>query len=78
MATLSPVDRPALREWMRANRYTVRGLAAVLGVSFRTVQRWRDGTSEIPPFLELALKSLERGGARGEPEPERQPAQDAP
>jgi hypothetical protein len=70
MTTLTAVKSDELRDWMRANAYTVRGLGSALGVSFRTVQRWRDGSSEIPPFLRLALQSLERPSAAAEPERE--------
>lgn len=52
-----------LRARMTANRWSVRALADRLGVPFRTVQRWRDGTSRVPPYLDLALETLERRGA---------------
>lgn len=48
-----------LREWMGTYGYSVRGLGRALGVQYRTVQRWRDGTSKVPPYLTMALRALE-------------------
>jgi len=62
MATLAEMDATELRAVMTANRWSVRTLAARLGVPFRTVQRWRDGSSRVPPYLALALETLERRG----------------
>lgn len=62
MTTLAEMTAEELRARMTANRWSVRALADRLGVPFRTVQRWRDGTSRVPPYLELALESLERRG----------------
>jgi len=49
-----------LRAWRRAHKLTLKGLANSLGVSWITVQRWETGGQGIPPFLHLALESLER------------------
>jgi len=35
------------------------GLSALLGVDKMTVSRWERGVREIPPFLHLALSTLE-------------------
>lgn len=64
MTTLTAMDASELRAWMTANHWTVRSLTTALGMpegNWRTVQRWRDGTSRIPPHLPLALQAL---GAR--------------
>lgn len=55
------MTRDELRAWMTEHRYSVRVLAATLGVSQSTVQRWRDGTRGVPPYLDRALSTLERG-----------------
>lgn len=49
-----------LREWMALHGFSVRRLASSLGVNPGTVQRWRDGTHEPPPYLPRALDSLSR------------------
>lgn len=40
--------------------HTQQSLANKLGVSRNTVARWERGEVEIPPFLHLALQTLER------------------
>lgn len=47
-----------LRAWMAEHVYTAAALAAELGVTERTVFRWRK--SRAPAFLALALESLAR------------------
>ncbi|MQA00221.1 MAG: hypothetical protein GEU80_12995 [Dehalococcoidia bacterium] len=47
-----------LRSWMRRNSYTIESLAETLGVTERTIYRWRL-LPEIPPHVELALEALE-------------------
>jgi len=47
-----------LREWMQAHGYSVRKLAAALGVQPSSVQFWRTGTHKCPKLLPLALKGL--------------------
>lgn len=47
-----------LKGWMAANRYSVRTLAAAVGVSPSTVQEWRNA-GEMPQVVVLALASLE-------------------
>ena len=48
----------ALRAWMTENEYSVRRLAGALGVAPQTVQRWRDGSRPVPPWLHLALRGI--------------------
>lgn len=47
-----------MRAWMAANGYTTARLARALGVSERTLYRWKVGT--VPPVVQLALETLER------------------
>ncbi len=47
------------RSWMSTHRYTVRSLAARLGVWPSTVQRYRDGSRCIPQVVGVALRALE-------------------
>jgi transcriptional regulator with XRE-family HTH domain len=47
-----------LRTWMEVSGYSVRALAAKLGVATNTVQRWRSGDRPVPSFLSLALQQL--------------------
>lgn len=35
-------------------------LAAKLGVGYSTVQAWEGGRNAIPPYLDLALREIER------------------
>lgn len=63
-----------LKEWMSANGYSVRTLTLALGMnpqSWRTVQRWRDGTNRVPPYLQLALQAL--GPRKQAPDVTREP-----
>ena len=69
MNTLAPVDAPDLKQWMSENGWTVRTLADALGVGHRTVGRWRDGSSRVPPMARLALQAL---GPRSDPIPDKQ------
>ncbi len=48
-----------LRAKMAERGWTVRGLAAELGVMPGTVQRWRSDETPVPPYLHLALSKLE-------------------
>lgn len=52
------MDAEGLKAWMDETGWSVRKLAARLGVEARTVQRWRDGSSRVPPMAELALQAL--------------------
>ncbi len=60
MPILPRVTPEQLRLWMTENGYTAASLADELGVSERTVWYWRSGQRPIPPFLALALETLER------------------
>ncbi len=48
----------AFREWMRVRRWSLTVLADALGVSPRTVTRWR--ATGTPRLADLALAVLER------------------
>lgn len=50
-----------LRKWRTVNGYSQARLAKALGVASMTVTRWEMGIRSIPPFLHLALKTLEGG-----------------
>lgn len=51
-----------LAKWRKGQGYTQKGLAGLLGVDKMTVYRWEKAMREIPPFLHLALRSLEKKG----------------
>ena len=51
-----------LKRWMAAHGYSVRRLALALEVNPSTVQRWREGAHEIPPYLIHALNALAVNG----------------
>ena len=55
---MNPADLKAWRERMGWSQPV---LADRLGVHPMTVSKWERGESEPPPFLPLALESLERG-----------------
>ncbi len=48
-----------LRAWMSERQYTAARLGAELGVTERTVFRWRS-SPRVPAFLPLALETLAR------------------
>ena len=73
MTTLADVDAADLRAWMTLNGWSVRALGPALGVDPRTVQRWRDGSSRVPPMTARALQTLERPAA-----PQSAPVSDTP
>lgn len=55
-----------LVNWRKRNGYTQPQLAEKLGVRINTIYRWEKGMRQIPPFLHLALETLERkGGEEG-------------
>ena len=49
-----------LKKWRERCGYTQDGLAKALMVHPVTVARWETEVREIPPFLVLALETLER------------------
>ncbi len=55
----------SLRKWRIDRGLTQKGLSDLLGVDRMTIYRWEKAMREIPPFLELALIGLEKGGPRG-------------
>lgn len=50
-----------LRAWRRKNGYSQGRLAETLGVNVMTISRWERGVmKDLPPFLHLALKWVEK------------------
>ena len=62
IGTLLIMNPSELVKWRRSQGYTQQGLATLLGVTKTTVYRWEKAMREIPPFLHLALRSLEKKG----------------
>lgn len=54
---MTPAD---LAAWRETNGLSQSDLARALGVDHSTVWRWEHGRGDIPPFLHLALKALEK------------------
>lgn len=54
------MDGQALKEWRESRGLSQTELAQKLGVNFITLSRWEREVQAIPPFLHLALQSLER------------------
>lgn len=48
-----------LTSWMRHRSYTSREVAGRLGVTERTVFRWRAGHQPLPPYLWMVLRYIE-------------------
>jgi DNA-binding XRE family transcriptional regulator len=55
------MDGNELKEWRRNQKLTQGALADLLGVHRVTIAKWEACDRGIPPFLPLALKSLEIG-----------------
>lgn len=53
---------PDLVKWRKKYSYSQIRLGKVLGVTHITIYRWEKGKREIPSFLHLALKYLEKEG----------------
>jgi DNA-binding XRE family transcriptional regulator len=51
-----------LTAWRKSNGFTQTELGEMLGVKKTTVYRWEKNMRIIPPFLHLALESIERKG----------------
>lgn len=49
-----------LIKWRKAQGYTQQKIADILGVAKNTVYRWEAGLREIPSFLHLTLKCVEK------------------
>jgi len=61
MTMLSLEDaRTDLRQWRIEHNLSQRALGELLGVTWLAVQRWEAGTHNVPPYLYLALRELER------------------
>lgn len=78
MTTLADVNAADLRAWMSENGWSVRALGPALGVDPRTVQRWRDGSSRVPPMTARALQTLSRAPSLRSETPPESPAVDIP
>jgi DNA-binding XRE family transcriptional regulator len=58
-----PIMNPSeLFKWRNGQGYTQKELADLLGVDKMTVYRWEKAMRDIPPFLHLALKYVEKKG----------------
>jgi DNA-binding XRE family transcriptional regulator len=57
-----------LLKWRKDHGYTQQELANLLGVARMTVVRWEKAMRDIPPFLHLALKFLEKKGGESKKE----------
>jgi DNA-binding XRE family transcriptional regulator len=55
-----------LKQWRSKHRMTQQELADIIGVAKNTIYRWEAGMREIPPFLALALRCVEREGGEKE------------
>jgi transcriptional regulator with XRE-family HTH domain len=53
------MDAADFLNWRIDHKLTRTELAARLGVDVSAVNRWENGKRRIPPYLPLALKSLE-------------------
>lgn len=54
------IDSDGLRAWRRMRRISQRDLASILGVTNVTIARWELGDNAVPPYLHLALESIDR------------------
>lgn len=57
LPSMTPLD---LRVWRTRQQLTQGELARHLGVHINTVNRWETSETAVPPFLPLALETLER------------------
>lgn len=53
-------DRYELRQWRQRHGLSMRALGEYLGVTWLAIQRWETGMYNIPPYLHLALREVER------------------
>jgi transcriptional regulator with XRE-family HTH domain len=56
----TPINADLLREWRTSRRITQQELADILRVSRQSVGAWEASRADIPPFLHLALESVDR------------------
>lgn len=49
-----------LQNWRESHGLTREELARKLKTSYATVYRWEEEQRKIPPYLDLALKTIER------------------
>lgn len=56
----TPTDAESLRQWRALRRINQRDLGDILGVHYVTIARWETGERPVPPFLHLALESIDR------------------
>jgi transcriptional regulator with XRE-family HTH domain len=63
------LDSDGLRAWRKVRRINQRDLATILGVSHITIARWELGDNPVPPYLHLALESIERRLVFSQPAP---------
>jgi transcriptional regulator with XRE-family HTH domain len=53
------VNQRELRAWRTLRELTLTELGDLLGVNRKTVWRWENGDTSMPPFLPLALERLD-------------------
>lgn len=68
--TMWHVTPEELKQWRDKHGWGQQELAERLGVHLQTVSKWERDVQAIPPYLELALKTVEResGTAKYTPE----------
>jgi transcriptional regulator with XRE-family HTH domain len=53
-----------LKAWRERQHMNQTQLAGLLGIHYATIWRWETGARDIPPYLALALETLERNQQR--------------
>ncbi len=64
LAYIKAMTNTELKNWREREGYSQGRLAEALGIHVMTVSKWERGIRAIPPFLRLALRALELGGAK--------------
>ena len=68
VSTVLEMTADEFKVWMTAHGYSVRSLARAMERGPASIQRYRDGTWEIPRVVELALIGLEHAdSSAGQP-----------
>jgi DNA-binding XRE family transcriptional regulator len=49
-----------LTTWRKSRGLTQEALAALLGVTRKTINEWENERAAIPPYLHLALRALDQ------------------